>query len=79
VKLLSVAGEHAMLVLANGYGRAIAYRARITTRGQTRPTDVCIVIPNRHGFEYWPFRIDRLEISDMRFVAWKEGESAPCA
>lgn len=79
VKFLSIAGRHSLLVIENGYDRAIAYRARMTSGGQTRPTDVCFVIPRKHGFEHWPQVIDRLELSDMHFVPWREGDPIPCA
>ena len=78
VKLLSVAGQHTLLALANGYDRALAYRARITRDGRTNPTDVCLVLPNRHGFEYWPYRIERIELSELHLVPWKDGQAVPC-
>jgi hypothetical protein len=79
VKFLSIAGRHSLLVLQNGYDQAIVYRARMTHGGRTTPTDVCLVIPHRHGFEHWAFLIDRLEIYDLRFVAWRAGDPVPCA
>jgi len=79
VKFLSIAGQHSLLVIENGYDRAIAYRARMVRGDQSRPTDVCIVIPRKHGFEHWPFVIERLEISDMHFVDWRAGDPIPCA
>jgi hypothetical protein len=79
VKLLSIAGQHSLLVIENGYDRAIAYRARMGRGNQVRPTDVCFVIPHKHAFEHWPFAFDRLEIYDMHFVAWREGDPVSCA
>ena len=79
VKLLSIAGQHSLLVVENGYDRAIAYRARMSRGDRSAPTDVCLVIPRKHGFEHWPHVIDRLEIYDMRFVVWREGDPIPCA
>lgn len=79
VKFLSIAGRHSLLVVENGYDRAIVYRARMTRDGQTRPTDVCLIMPGQHGFEHWPHPIERLEISDVRFVPWREGDPQPCA
>jgi hypothetical protein len=78
-RLLSIAGRHSLLVLENGYDRAIAYRARMTRGDRTAATDVCIVVPRRHDFEHWPHPIDRLEIYDFRFVEWKPGETVTCA
>ena len=79
VKFLSIAGRHSLLVMENGYGQAIAYRARMTRGGRTTPTDVCLVVPNYHGFEHWPDPLDRIEISDIHFVPWQRGEPVPCA
>jgi len=79
LKFLSIAGRHSLLVVQNGYDQAIAYRARMTRDGRTTPTDVCLVIPRRHGFEHWPHPIERLEIYDMRVIAWHEGDLSPCA
>lgn len=79
VKFLSIAGRHSLLVIENGYDRAIIYRAQIIRGNEARPTDVCIVIPRKHGFEHWPFVIERLAISDMHFVDWREGDPLPCA
>lgn len=77
-KFLSIAGRHSLLAIENGYAQALAYRARMTRGDQTRTTDVCIVIPGRHGYEHWPHTIDRLELSDFRFVAWRPGDPVPC-
>jgi hypothetical protein len=79
VKFQSIAGRHSLLVIENGYDRAIVYRAWMTWARQTRPTDVCLVTPNQHGFEHGPFPIDRLEISEVRFVDWRQGDPQPCA
>ena len=49
----------------------------MTRDGKTTLTDVCLVIPRRHGFEHWPHPIERLEIYDVRFVAWQEGDPSP--
>ena len=74
VRFLSIAGQHSLLVIENGYDRAIAYRAQMIRGNEARPTDVCIVMPHKHGFEHWPFVIDRLEISEMHFVDWRIGD-----
>jgi hypothetical protein len=79
VKFFSIAGQHSLLVMANGYDQAVVYRARITRAGRSGSTDVCLVVPNHYGFEHWPFPIDRLEISEVRFVEWRQGDPQPCA
>jgi hypothetical protein len=78
-KFHSIAGRHSLLVIANGYARALVYRARMTESDRTRPTDVCLVVPGNYGFEHWPHPIDRLEIYDLRLVEWKDGDPPPCA
>jgi hypothetical protein len=79
LRLMSIAGQHSMLILENGYDRAIVFRARMTRGGETRSTDVCLVRPMRFGFEHWPQPLDRIEISDIRFVPWRAGDPVPCA
>jgi len=78
VKFMSIAGRHSLLVIENGYDRAVAYRARMIVSGQTRPTDVCLVIPNQRGYEHWPHPIERIELYDFRFADWRPGEPQPC-
>ena len=78
VRFLSIAGQHSLLVVENGQGRALAYRARMTVNGQARHTDVCIVLPRLPSYEHWAFPIERLELSDFRFVAWPPGRAPTC-
>jgi hypothetical protein len=48
-------------------------------RGEkSAPTDVCLVIPGKSSSEHWPFQLDRLDLSDMRLVAWKSGDEVSC-
>lgn len=79
LRFLSIAGQHALLVVENGLDRALVYRARMTQDGNSRPTDVCLVMPGLPGFEHWPHPIDRIELSDFRFVPWVPGQPIPCA
>jgi hypothetical protein len=78
VRALSIAGQHTLLVVENGQGRALAYRARMTVRGQAHPTDVCIVLPHLPSYEHWSFPIERLELSDFRFIPWTPGRAPTC-
>jgi hypothetical protein len=73
-----IAGRHTMLVIENGYGRALVFRARLTTAGRTAPTDVCLVRPNNRSFEHWPEAIIRIELSQLVQVDWREGDPVPC-
>jgi hypothetical protein len=79
IRFLSIADRHALLVVENGHGLALSYRAQMTTDGETRPTDVCIVLPQRPSYEYWPHPIARIELSDFRFLRWDPGRPVPCA
>ncbi len=79
LRFLSIAGQHMMLVLENGYDRGIVYRARMTRDGNQTATDVCLVMPMRYSYEHWPHTIERIELSDIRFVPWREGDPNPCA
>ena len=78
IRALSIDGRHTLLVVENGQGRTLAYRARMTVRGQTQPTDVCVVLPHMPSYEHWAFPIERLELSDFRFIAWAPGRAPAC-
>lgn len=79
LRFMSIAGQHSILIVENGFDRAVTFRARMTRGANTVATDVCLVVPMRYGFEHWPHPIDRIEISDIRFVPWHEGDPVPCA
>lgn len=66
-------GKAALLVLENGYDQAIAYRARITVKGKAVPTDVCIVLPGKRGFENWPYAIEKIELSVIALEKYDGG------
>lgn len=76
--LLAIAGQHGLLVVENGYDRALVYRARLTEHRKTRATDVCLVMPGTRSFEHWPHTIERLELRDFRLVDWDEEKPIPC-
>jgi len=78
LRLMSIAGRHALLVVENGQGRALAYRARMTVGGQARHTDVCIVLPGLPSYEHWPHPIERIDLSDFRFIPWAPGRAPTC-
>jgi hypothetical protein len=71
-------GHQSLLVLENGYGRGFVYRARITVHGRSQATDVCLVQPARRGSEYWPYIIERIELSGFRLEPWDESSAAHC-
>jgi hypothetical protein len=78
LRFLLIAGRQAELLLENGYDRALVYRASITVDGQTRPTDVCVVLPNNRSSEHWPHAIQRIALSDFELVDWEEGRAPTC-
>ncbi|HEV2866422.1 MAG TPA: hypothetical protein VGX37_07890 [Allosphingosinicella sp.] len=77
-KFFHIAGQHSLLVVDNGLDEALAYRARITVAGRTEPTDVCLVLPNRRGYEHWPYAIERISLSELRPLPWQEGDRVTC-
>jgi len=78
LRFLLIAGQHAELLLENGFDRALVYRASITVAGQTRPTDVCVVLPSNRSSEHWPDAVQRIELSDFELVDWAEGRPPTC-
>ena len=80
VRFTPVAGAKpgSLLVIANGYDRALVWRAFILVRGKTKPTDVCIVLPGRHGVEHWPYPIEAIGLADMRLEPWKPEDGVRC-
>lgn len=70
--------DQSMLVIENGYDRGMVYRATIRVGDRSGPTDVCLVMPGRLGYEHWPYAIDALVLSDIRLVPWKDGDPVPC-
>ena len=79
IRFHSIADRHALLVVENGHGLALSYRARMTRDGRTRHTDVCVVLPNLPSYEHWPHPIERIELTDFRFIRWQEGRAPTCA
>jgi hypothetical protein len=67
-----------LLSIENGYDGALRYRAVLHRGGNATPTDVCIVLPLKRGFEHWPYPFDRVELSDLRIVPWHEGDTITC-
>ncbi|MES2443580.1 MAG: hypothetical protein V4574_12185 [Pseudomonadota bacterium] len=78
LRFIVIDGKSTMLALENGYDDAIRYRARITVRGKSQPTDVCLVIPGKRGYEHWPYAIERIELGEFTHFAWKDGDPLPC-
>jgi hypothetical protein len=69
---------HGLLVVENGRGGALRYRARMTVSGQERHTDVCVVLPHLPSYEHWPHSVERLELTDFEFIAWTPGRNPTC-
>ncbi|HEX8644436.1 MAG TPA: hypothetical protein VF702_11050 [Allosphingosinicella sp.] len=69
---------HGLLVVENGHGGALRYRARMTVNGRARHTDVCVVLPHLPSYEHWPHSVERLELTDFRFIPWVPGRRPTC-
>ncbi|MDG2533557.1 hypothetical protein P6144_07865 [Sphingomonas sp. HITSZ_GF] len=67
-----------LLIIHNGYAKALSYQARITSKGKAQPTDVCLVVPGKLGVEYWPYAISAIEVSAFKLVDWKAEDGVPC-
>jgi hypothetical protein len=78
LRMLSIAGQHTLLVVENGRDRALAYRARMVVNGRESRTDVCVVLPNLPSYEHWAFPIERLHLYDFRFIPWPPGRNPTC-
>jgi hypothetical protein len=78
LRFLSIAGQHSLLIVENGYNRALVYRARMTREGRAEPTDVCLVTPRNRSYEHWPHPIEGIAIADLRLVPWRPGDPQPC-
>jgi hypothetical protein len=74
----AIAGRHTLLVIENGYDHAIVFQARMVRDGQERATDVCLVMPNRRGYEHWPHMMERLDLAGFTIAEWREGDEIPC-
>jgi hypothetical protein len=46
--------------------------------GRRQHTDVCVVLPHLPSYEHWSFPIERLELSDFRFIPWAPGRMPTC-
>lgn len=69
---------HTLLIVENGYAEAITYQARITVKGKQAPTDVCLVMPGKRGYEHWPYAIDQIEIGTVTRRKWTERDGVTC-
>jgi hypothetical protein len=78
IKLVALGRDSTLLVVENGYRSALSYRARIRSPGRSRATDVCEVMPERYGIEHWPYRIDRIDLAQLRLIPWVEGQRPRC-
>ena len=76
LRFMTVADRHALLIVENGYGQALRYRAQMTVRGNTRPTDVCVVLPANRSYEHWPHPIERILVYEFALVPW-DGSNRP--
>jgi hypothetical protein len=78
VRFLSIDNKQSLLVVENGLKRSLAYRARMTVSGQTRPTDVCVVLAGFPSYEHWPHPIEGITLRDFRYVSADPGQPPTC-
>lgn len=71
---VEVEGQGLILKVHSGYDRHFNYRAHMFRGEQSASTSVCTVMPRIPGFEMWPHPIDRLELSEPRFVEVSAGQ-----
>jgi len=77
--VISPETRHTLFVIENGYDRAFVYRATITRDGKASATDVCLVMPQKRGYEDWPYIIEKIELTAMSLQPWTESDGVPCA
>ncbi|HEY0311828.1 MAG TPA: hypothetical protein VGC56_04975 [Allosphingosinicella sp.] len=70
--------HEALLTIENGYRQGLTYTAVIGLGGRSKPTDVCLVLPGKRGYEHWPFPLDRIELANLRLRPWREGDAVTC-
>ena len=70
--------RESILSLQNGLDGGFVYRARIWVQGADQPTDVCLIPPGRRMYEYWPYVIQRIELTAFAHTPWSDGDPVPC-
>jgi hypothetical protein len=71
-------GSQSLLLIESGLGRSFLYRATIERGGRAVRTDVCQVLPGKRGVEHWPYPLDSIQITDIHFIEWKDGDPLRC-
>lgn len=71
-------GKETVLLIENGFPRSFVYRARIGRGPTGQSTDVCQVLPEKRGYEHWPYPIDWIEIIDWQPVDYEPGAPLRC-
>jgi hypothetical protein len=63
-------GEDTVVLIENGYGRQIDYRAVMQVPGRSQPeaTTACEVLPSLMALEHWPHPIAVVVLGRFRFV-----------
>jgi hypothetical protein len=71
-------GKESVLLIENGFPRSFMYRARIGRGKASQPTDVCQILPEKRGYEHWPYEIEWIEITDWHPVDYNPGDPLRC-
>ena len=67
-----------ILIIENGYDKALRYHAVLHAGSRSARTDVCIIPPGRYGFEHWPFAFEAVELYSFELSDWRDGDPIPC-
>jgi hypothetical protein len=78
VKLVPIGEKYMLLVITNGFSRGFKYRAKQRREERAVATDVCEVMAEKRGIEYWPYLFEAIEISDVELVPWQDGQAPVC-
>jgi hypothetical protein len=78
LRFIRMPADHTLLVIENGFPSGLRYRAKMTRGDKVEATDVCTVLPLKRGYEVWPYRIDRLELSGFALFPMQEGDPPTC-
>jgi hypothetical protein len=78
LRFIRMPADHTLLVIENGFASGLRYRAKMARGDKVEATDVCTVLPLKRGYEVWPYKIDRLELSGFALFPMNEGDPPTC-
>jgi hypothetical protein len=78
LRFIRLPADHSLLLIENGFERGLRYRAKMARGDKEAATDVCTVIPLKRGYEYWPYRIDRIDLSSFALFPMGPDDRPTC-